>query len=320
MSMIFIRPDNPCSSCPSCKTTCESLEDEDVECSNCGLNFRRIIEADNAIDAGPTVTQTIGNYKGLPATMPRPPKRKRSGDYDEEVKHYRRIRVVGRRPEILRESRAHTLRVFKSPEGSAESALLEPEEPLTIKCICGFDDDDGNTVLCESCNTWQHIECYYHLIQIADDHNCVDCVARYIDRKQAARRQMFRRGQHSIARWLNVDGVLEQGNERHEDRGNHIAVPPLLAKEEERKLQFSEATSEFDFYEDAMSIPNTPGVWPTTKLDETMSSRFPRMTASFKGPCERIGRKPRRLSGMKVLKTYPFTVLCFSAKMRNHAV
>ncbi|CAK7203646.1 SET domain-containing protein 3 [Sporothrix eucalyptigena] len=35
------------------------------------------------------------------------------------------------------------------------------EEPYTIKCICGFTGDDGNTILCEICDSWQHIECFY---------------------------------------------------------------------------------------------------------------------------------------------------------------
>ncbi|KAI8279071.1 hypothetical protein K4K60_005820 [Colletotrichum sp. SAR11_57] len=38
---------------------------------------------------------------------------------------------------------------------------VEEEEPYTIKCICHFSDDDGNTIYCETCDTWQHIECFY---------------------------------------------------------------------------------------------------------------------------------------------------------------
>ena len=54
------------------------------------------------------------------------------------------------------------------------------DEPYTIKCICGFDDDafDGYTVFCDRCNTWQHIACYYSPdTALAEDfeHTCVDC-------------------------------------------------------------------------------------------------------------------------------------------------
>ena len=71
------------------------------------------------------------------------------------------------------------------------------EEPYTIKCICGFSDDDGNTIYCETCDSWQHIECYYpHNIDDAlrEDfsHSCVDCKPRAMDRQQAVERQRAR--------------------------------------------------------------------------------------------------------------------------------
>jgi hypothetical protein len=67
----------------------------------------------------------------------------------------------------------------------------EEEEPYTIKCICAFEDDDGNTVFCEKCETWQHIECYYHGKQVPDVHFCTDCSPspRYMDGKRATERQ-----------------------------------------------------------------------------------------------------------------------------------
>ena len=71
------------------------------------------------------------------------------------------------------------------------------EEPYTIKCICGFSDDDGNTIFCETCETWQHIECYYpHHMEDAlrpnFAHSCADCEPRSLDRQQAIARQRAR--------------------------------------------------------------------------------------------------------------------------------
>ncbi|KAI2620025.1 hypothetical protein GGR54DRAFT_112636 [Hypoxylon sp. NC1633] len=72
------------------------------------------------------------------------------------------------------------------------------EEPYTIKCICDFTDDDGNTIYCEICDTWQHIECYYPL-NIAEAlredfaHSCVDCKPRPLDQQGANERQRLRR-------------------------------------------------------------------------------------------------------------------------------
>ncbi|KAI9821894.1 MAG: hypothetical protein M1827_002476 [Pycnora praestabilis] len=48
-------------------------------------------------------------------------------------------------------------------------------EMYTIKCLCGNSEDDGNTVRCEECDTWQHIECYYPNAKVSEVHNCIDC-------------------------------------------------------------------------------------------------------------------------------------------------
>jgi hypothetical protein len=71
------------------------------------------------------------------------------------------------------------------------------EEPYTIRCICGFADDDGNTIYCETCDTWQHIECYYpdnieDALRPNFAHSCVECEPRSLDRQQAIARQRAR--------------------------------------------------------------------------------------------------------------------------------
>lgn len=65
-----------------------------------------------------------------------------------------------------------------------------------IKCICGFQDDDGSKyVYCENCDTWQHVECYYPETAWSEEetHNCVDCEPRVLDAKRATERQKRRR-------------------------------------------------------------------------------------------------------------------------------
>ncbi|ETN46480.1 uncharacterized protein HMPREF1541_00665 [Cyphellophora europaea CBS 101466] len=66
------------------------------------------------------------------------------------------------------------------------------EEKYTIKCICGYADDRPNTVYCERCDTWQHIECYYPSQQVPDEHFCADCLPQDIDARGAADRQRLR--------------------------------------------------------------------------------------------------------------------------------
>lgn len=78
----------------------------------------------------------------------------------------------------------------------SDSAPPDEEEPYTIKCICAFQDDDGNTVFCEGCETWQHIECYYHGRTVPEVHNCVDCEPRHLDGRRATERQKRLREQN----------------------------------------------------------------------------------------------------------------------------
>ncbi|KAK4130009.1 hypothetical protein BT67DRAFT_248396 [Trichocladium antarcticum] len=71
------------------------------------------------------------------------------------------------------------------------------EEPYTIKCICNFADDDGNTIFCETCETWQHIECYYpdsveDALRADFSHSCVECQPRVLNRQLAIERQKAR--------------------------------------------------------------------------------------------------------------------------------
>ncbi|KAK8024505.1 hypothetical protein PG993_012571, partial [Apiospora rasikravindrae] len=76
----------------------------------------------------------------------------------------------------------------------------DEEEPYRIKCICGFPDDDGNTIYCETCDTWQHIECFYP-DNIEDayredfSHSCADCTPRPLNRQRAHELQRQRRTQ-----------------------------------------------------------------------------------------------------------------------------
>lgn len=81
-------------------------------------------------------------------------------------------------------------------------SLDDEQQDYIIKCICGYRDDDGNTVYCDRCETWQHTECYYidkhgnsptkEELEVID-HFCADCQPRSFDVKGARDRRMKRR-------------------------------------------------------------------------------------------------------------------------------
>lgn len=85
--------------------------------------------------------------------------------------------------------------------GDATLPMLDSagdEEPYTIKCICEYKDDDGNTIYCEQCDTWQHTECYYpgrisEASRADFQHACVECKPRDLNFQDATARQRSNR-------------------------------------------------------------------------------------------------------------------------------
>lgn len=62
-----------------------------------------------------------------------------------------------------------------------------------IKCICNYSVDDRKTIYCVTCDTWQHIGCFYpnnweEVVRADFSHSCVDCKPRPVNWAGAAMR------------------------------------------------------------------------------------------------------------------------------------
>lgn len=133
------------------------------------------------------------------------------------------------------------------PDGSLSDTNARDEEEYTIKCICSYTDDDGSTVYCPKCDTWQHILCFYNDRKVPDEHFCVDCLPRDLDAKKATERQ--RRHRES----------LDDGSDRKAKRPN--------SKNQKKKHKDSSATAEqvngngwhsHDRHESVVSVRDVP--------------------------------------------------------------
>ncbi|KAF1981373.1 hypothetical protein K402DRAFT_398563 [Aulographum hederae CBS 113979] len=55
---------------------------------------------------------------------------------------------------------------------------IKEEDTDVINCICGNNVEQGHEILCDNCNTWQHVACYYaspDAKDLPDVHECEEC-------------------------------------------------------------------------------------------------------------------------------------------------
>ncbi|KAI9795088.1 MAG: hypothetical protein M1816_000110 [Peltula sp. TS41687] len=74
------------------------------------------------------------------------------------------------------------------------------DDSYTIRCLCDNKEDDGYTIACDSCSTWQHVACYYQgdAPGVHGFHACLECEPRTLDInvKPVVERQRRRRDQN----------------------------------------------------------------------------------------------------------------------------
>ncbi|KAK5744078.1 SET domain-containing protein 3 [Elasticomyces elasticus] len=101
----------------------------------------------------------------------------------------------------------------------APTTEVAQEDDGQISCFCGYPDDDGNTVACDSCNRWQHTICYYpeydgRELPVDLSHYCVDCRPQHVNAYAANARQRSRREQPSTS----SNGAKRQVSKSHKKK------------------------------------------------------------------------------------------------------
>jgi hypothetical protein len=86
-------------------------------------------------------------------------------------------------------------------------------------CFCGHDVPEGEMVLCEECDTWQHVVCYYPSELVPAVHFCEDCGEKYLDAKRNAKRQKL---EPQPAQDCNVSNTMQA---QSSDRSVAQAIP-----------------------------------------------------------------------------------------------
>ncbi|OAA43593.1 Zinc finger, FYVE/PHD-type [Metarhizium rileyi] len=125
--------------------------------------------------------------------------------------------------------------VAKDDPAIPATAQQTEEEPYTIKCICNFSDDDGNTIYCETCDTWQHIDCFYpnnreEAIREDFAHSCAECNPRPLDRQKAIERTL---------RLRNANSILETQKEPLDKRAKRLPTKGARKKPKPNDLQIN---------------------------------------------------------------------------------
>ena len=171
-----------------------------------------------------------------------------------------------------------------SNENNNTSKDLHIDEEYTIKCICGFEDDDGNTVYCERCDTWQHTECYYldgnGIVPSMDvlssiDHFCAECKPRSLDARGAIERQASRRAE------IRPHSLLLQPYEQHSNALPENPTAVIMSPYDTPQIEGTSVNAQPSTSPNYLPSPErSPTPEPTTRSKRRKRRRRPKAQAS----------------------------------------
>ncbi|GME46109.1 c2h2 finger domain-containing protein [Neofusicoccum parvum] len=170
---------------------------------------------------------------------------------------------------------------MQSKEGFSGHDILNPlseanKEPIfdTLRCACGYNVDDGNSVLCEVCMTWQHVLCYYdNAEQVPQIHECVDCRPRTIDQAHVKERQKVL---SSLIKQEPKRPALKSHKKKLKDMGAIVAptyehTSPVSARSQAVRMAKEQALT--DQHHDHFDVPSND-IRPVPNFDRTMADIY----------------------------------------------
>ncbi|CAN6607152.1 hypothetical protein TRVA0_003S02520 [Trichomonascus vanleenenianus] len=125
------------------------------------------------------------------------------------------------------------------PTPTEPSPQIYNEDDGVIRCVCGFDDDDGFTIQCEKCYVWQHAQCVNITTDaVPDIYYCEQCEKRPVDVARAIQLQTARIERERLA--LTQD---QQPIAVIEEEAAAAAPPPAPTNNNARRRRRTKAKS-----------------------------------------------------------------------------
>jgi len=90
-----------------------------------------------------------------------------------------------------------------------------------IRCICEYNEDDGYTVCCDKCGTWQHVACMQLEDDIPSNYLCNTCSPRPVEAKRAKELQKQRRRDEKVNRRKRSATTAHKKKDVHQSSGHH---------------------------------------------------------------------------------------------------
>ncbi|KAF8541311.1 hypothetical protein BDD12DRAFT_878888 [Trichophaea hybrida] len=96
-----------------------------------------------------------------------------------------------------------------------------------IQCICEYDEDDGYTICCDACGTWQHIACMQlREGELPEKYLCSNCLPRPVDARKAKELQRQRRRDEKRKRSANASHKKKEAQRGGQNGYTPCTAPP----------------------------------------------------------------------------------------------